>query len=196
MAQTIRKSTVTPDHTVERERLEGLLTATADGDRAAFAQLYQVTSGRLLAIAIRILGDRGAAEDVLQEAYLRIWQNAHRFDAGLGSALGWLTTILRHRAIDRVRSVRASRETAVGGDTDLEAASQLPSVSPEPQMADSQSILHCLEQLDAHRRTLILLAFNQGLTHVELAARTAMPLGTVKSDIRRGLKELRTCLDV
>jgi len=195
VAQTIRTGTATSGHDADRGRLEDLLAAIAEGDRTAFAELYRLTSGRLLGIAIRILGDRGAAEDVLQEAYLRIWQNAHRFDAGLGSALGWLTTILRHRAIDRARLIRASRENAVGGDTDLEAATSEPSVSPEHQIAEGQSVLRCLERLDGHRRTLILLAFTRGFTHVELAARMAMPLGTVKSDIRRGLKELRICLD-
>ena len=195
MAQTIRTGAAISGHAVERGGLEGLLAATAEGDRTAFAELYRMTSGKLLGTAIRILGDRGAAEDVLQETYLRIWQNAHRFDAGLGSALGWLTTILRHRAIDRARILRASRENAVGGDTDLEAAASEPPSSPEHRMADGQSISRCLERLDARRRTLILLAFTRGFTHVELAARMALPLGTVKSDIRRGLKELRTCLD-
>lgn len=190
-----RTGAATAGAPVEHDRLAELLAAAADGDRAAFADLYKLTSAKLLGTALRILGDRGTAEDVLQETYLRIWQNAHRFDTGRGSALGWLTTILRHRAIDRVRLVRASRESAVGSDRELEAVSAAPTGSPEQRMADRPAMMRCLERLDAHRRTLILLAFNQGFTHMELSARLALPLGTVKSDIRRGLKDLRTCLD-
>ena len=196
MAQTVRKGAgVSDNRAFEPDRLAALLAAVAGGERTAFAELYQLTSGRLLAIAIRITGERDAAEEVLQEAFLAVWQKAHRYRPDLGSALGWLTTILRHRAIDRVRSIRASRESAVGGDADLDAFSPAASGPSEDRMAAGHSVLRCLERLDAGRRTLILLAFYQGFTHVELSARLALPLGTVKSDIRRGLKDLRTCLD-
>ena len=195
MAQTVRKGAGASDRAFEPDRLAALLAATAQGERAAFAELYRLTSGRLLAIAIRITGQHGAAEEVLQEAFLAVWQKAHRYRPDLGSALGWLTTILRHRAIDRVRSIRASRESTVGGDAELDAFSLATSGPPEDRTVAGRSVLRCLERLDAGRRTLILLAFYQGFTHVELSARLALPLGTVKSDIRRGLSDLRTCLD-
>ena len=195
MAQTVRKGAGASDRAFEPDRLAALLAATAQGERAAFAELYRLTSGRLLAIAIRITGQHGAAEEVLQEAFLAVWQKAHRYRPDLGSALGWLTTILRHRAIDRVRSIRATRESTVGGDAELDAFSLATSGPSEDRTVAGRSVLRCLERLDAGRRTLILLAFYQGFTHVELSARLALPLGTVKSDIRRGLSDLRTCLD-
>ncbi|MGI9412892.1 MAG: sigma-70 family RNA polymerase sigma factor [Hyphomicrobiales bacterium] len=195
MARTARRVAGTASARPEEDRLAALLGATGSGDRAAFSELYRLTSGRLMGIALGMLGERGVAEDVLQETFLAIWQRAHRYQPDLGSAHGWLTTVARHCTIDRLRRLRASRETAIGGDVELDAALTEPGAPPVPEMVCGRAIRRCLEQLKATRRRLILLAFCHGFTHQELSARTAAPLGTVKSDIRRGLKDLRTCLE-
>ena len=183
------------DKAGERDMLSNLLTSTADGDKAAFAELYNLTGSRLLGIAVKILGRRELAEEVLQEAFLSIWQNAGKFRADIGSPLGWLTTIVRHRAIDRLRMAGTTREVAVGSGSDLDDLGAEAPGKSEAGIIMQQAILNCLEHLKDNQRQLILLAFYYGLTHEELAARTSVPLGTVKSSVRRGLEGLRYCLE-
>lgn len=178
----------------EPDPIAPLLAATAEGDRAAFADLYQQTSHRLLGIACRMLGDRELAEEVLQEAFLTIWQKAKLYRPDAGHGMAWLTTLVRHRAIDRLRLVGGSREIAVGASAELEPYSASESRT-ETAIVVSQSIERCMEDLKSRQRTIIALAFYYGLTHEELAQRTDTPLGTVKSDMRRGLADLRSCLE-
>lgn len=192
--QAAQQAQAGSDH--EPDRLARLLEATAAGDRKAFAQLYQATASRLLGIAVKMLGQRDLAEEVLQETFLTVWQKAGQHNAELGSAIGWLTTILRHKTIDRMRSIGASPEIAVGADADLEEMTgSSAATGTDTGMVVGQAVLRCLKGIKETRREYILLAFCFGFTHEELADRTGMPLGTIKSDVRRGLADLRMCLE-
>ncbi|MDH3581942.1 MAG: sigma-70 family RNA polymerase sigma factor [Hyphomicrobiales bacterium] len=179
----------------EPEPLAALLAATAKGDREAFAELYRLTSSRLLGIACKMTGDRELAEEILQEAFLTVWQKAGLYRDDLGMPLAWLTTIVRHRTIDRLRLTGGSREIPVGADAELDLLLAGKIGKLESEIVIEQSILRCLEGLKEKQQKFILLAFYHGLTHEELSARTETPLGTVKSDMRRGLASLKVCLE-
>lgn len=177
------------------EELEGLLTDVAGGSQTAFAELYRATSSKLYGICLRLLPDRAEAEDVLQEAYTSIWRRASQFDASRASAITWLATIARHKAIDRLRALPAPHRLAP-----IELAEQVsdPAASPlrdAEASTERERLGRCMEQLDDRRRTLIRTAFFEGATYEELAARIDAPLGSVKSWIRRGLMQLRACLE-
>jgi RNA polymerase sigma-70 factor, ECF subfamily len=150
--------------------LDALLVEVAGGSRNAFESLYRATSSKLLSVCIRVLSDRSEAEDVLQEVFTTIWHKAHQFDATRASPIAWLAMIARNKAIDRLRAQPARGVLA----PILEA---------------------CMSQLDARRQSLIRAAFFDGSTYEELAQRVASPLGSVKSWIRRGLLQLRGCLE-
>lgn len=174
--------------------LDRLVADVAAGDRGAFEQLYRATSARLLGICARVLSDRGEAEDVLQEAFVTIWHRAAQYDADRAGALAWLCTIARNKAIDRLRA-RPPLARAP-----LEVVESMPDPDASPERAaesatDRSRLEHCLEQLDARRRSLIRTAFFDGATYDELATRSGAPLGSVKSWIRRGLLQLKTCLE-
>jgi RNA polymerase sigma-70 factor (ECF subfamily) len=174
------------------EQIAALLRRSAEGDRAAFRRLYDLQAGRLYAIALRITRQSALAADAMHEAFVSVWQYADRFDPSRGTGEAWLTSIVRYRALDLVR--RGVREV-----TGLDIPEQ-EDEDPDPlarllDSAEGAALHRCLEELDAERRTLILHAFMDGLTHTELADRFAMPLGTVKSSIRRGLAGLRHCLE-
>lgn len=169
--------------------------AIANGDRDAFEQLYRATSAKLFGVCLRVLPDRAEAEDVLQEVYTTIWRKAAQFDASRASAITWLAMIARNRAIDRLRALPSAARHAP-----IEIAETLadPGNSPvqEAEAAtDRDRLGECMEQLDNRRRSLIRTAFFDGATYEELAARVGSPLGSVKSWIRRGLLQLRACLE-
>jgi RNA polymerase sigma-70 factor (ECF subfamily) len=173
------------------ERLQQALAATARGDRGAFAELYQLASPTLMAVALRVLGRRDAAEDVLQEAFLAIWDKAGLYRPEKGGPLTWMAMVVRHRAIDRVRQERRRGEELLASPD--EAADVL-------SMADSveggaRDVLACLGRLAPEPRRAIWLALHHGFTHEEVAAQMERPLGTVKSWIRRGMMDLKECLD-
>ena len=178
-----------------RERIDALLPQVAAGDRAAFETLYRMTSSALFGICLRVLGDRGEAEDVLQEVYVTVWGKAVQFDPARASASTWLGMIARNRAIDRLRALPPRARMAP-----IEAADTIPDGAPSPaaeaeSSTDRARLDDCLEQLDQRRRSLIRVAFFDGATYEELAARVGSPLGSVKSWIRRGLLQLRGCLE-
>ncbi|MGE5539350.1 MAG: sigma-70 family RNA polymerase sigma factor [Gemmatimonas sp.] len=173
--------------------LEMLVGLVARRDRQAFEALYQRTAAALLGVAVLILRRRDVAEEVLQEAFVRVWQRAGDFDPALGSARTWITTIVRHLAIDRHR--RDARLMPLPDGID-----ERPDPSPDPMQAaidsqDARRLRDCLDALEDGPRRAITLAYYNGLTHDELAAQLAAPLGTVKSWVRRGLLRLRGCLD-
>ncbi|MBL8298118.1 MAG: sigma-70 family RNA polymerase sigma factor [Rhodanobacteraceae bacterium] len=172
-----------------------LLARVARGDREAFEQLYRATSARLLGVCLRLVPDRGTAEDVLQDVYVAAWRKAPQFDPVRASAAVWLAAIARHRAIDRLRADAGQRELAP-----IELAEAQPDPAPAPAHqaeADSERarLDDCVGQLEPKRRSLIRTAFFDGATYEELAARSGSPLGSVKSWIRRGLLQLRACLE-
>ena len=176
-----------------RTRLVEALLATGAEDRAAFATLYNLTSAKLFGVCLRICGERQAAEDVLSEVYLTIWRRAGAYEPGRASPISWLATIARNRAIDWRRS--AGRKVAVTLDEAPEVADPEPSAEERLVMSDEDNRLHlCLDQLEDKQRGAIRTAFFDGLTYAELAEREGVPLGTMKSWVRRGLMRLKDCL--
>jgi RNA polymerase sigma-70 factor (ECF subfamily) len=163
-----------------------LVSAIRGGDDAAMAQLYDRYSGVVYSVALRVLGDTGAAEDVLQEVFLQLWRNPGTFDASRGSLPGWLAVIARNRAIDSLRKRRPEDEIS-----DVV-------VSVEPDMVRGVEWSRTLEKIRAAlggmpplQRAALELSFFEGLTHTEIAEKTGEPLGTIKTRIRAGLLILR-----
>ncbi len=180
-------------------RLERLLTACARGDRAAFAELYRATSGMLFAVAVRLLRRRDQAEEVLQDCYLSIWNSAGAYSRALSAPTTWMTAIVRNRCFDVLRrpSVEVTLEPDADGEDPLE---QLEADAPGPlerlcAVADADAVARCLARLGPEQRQAIVLAFYEGVSRWELAARLGRPVGTVKTWIRRGLERLRECLE-
>ncbi|MFL9841906.1 sigma-70 family RNA polymerase sigma factor [Sphingomonas sp. ST-64] len=176
-----------------RARLSGALIAVGRGDRAALAEVYALTSAKLFGICLRICRDRDDAEDVLQAVYVKVWQRAGRFDPARASPITWLATIARNSAIDRLRA------TPVRNAAPIEAAQQVPDERPLAdsviEEAEQQHRVHlCMSELEARARAAISAAFFGGATYAQLAEREAVPLGTMKTWIRRGLLQLRACL--
>ena len=187
----------------ERSReLARLLANAAIGDAAAFAELYERTSAHLYAVVLRINRDRAQAEDILQEVYVSVWRAARSFDAAQSQPLTWLTSIARNRAIDSLRrkgSEPAMQSSVSGGEEERDVYDTLPSDKPGPlellsRASDAKVLDVCLERLNAQQRQSLALAFYDGLSHVEVAAQMAQPLGTVKSWLRRSLISLKECL--
>ena len=175
--------------------LDGLLVEVADGSRNAFESLYRATSSKLFSVCLRVVSDRAEAEDVLQEVFTTIWHKAHQFDPSRASPIAWLAMIARNKAIDRVRA-----QPARGTLAPIEFADDIADTGASPMQiavsADERERLEaCMGQLDARRQSLIRAAFFDGSTYEELAQRIASPLGTAKSWIRRGLLQLRGCLE-
>jgi RNA polymerase sigma-70 factor (ECF subfamily) len=175
------------------KELLDLLSAVSRGDRAAFAELYRRTSAKLYGISLRLLGSEAEAQDVLQEVYVLVWQKAGRFDPNKASAITWLAVLTRNKAIDRLRSPRIGREG-------IEAAADVEDDSPSAfdiigEQDDSARLGRCLDELDERARGAIRAAFLDGHTYPQLAEREGVPLGTMKSWIRRGLARLRGCLE-
>jgi RNA polymerase sigma-70 factor (ECF subfamily) len=174
---------------------ESALLACAQGERFALKAIYERESRWLLGVALRIVRERQAAEDVLQDAFLQIWKGAGSFNPKLGSGRGWIYTVVRHRALNEVR--KAGREVPVEDDAlnALADAGQSPfAASASEHDADPESLERCLKTLDEQKRRCIVFAFVDGYTHDQIAKRLGSPLGTVKSAIRRGLLSLKECL--
>lgn len=179
----------------ELDPLQDLLAATARGDRAAFKRAYQLSSPRLYPIALRLLARRDAADEVLQEAYVLIWRKAALYRPEKGRPMAWMATIVRNCAIDRLRSeAREPRGTETWDEAAEAKADPLVSQMAVAEQVDP-GLRKCLEKLQENQRRAILLAYYHGLTHEELSAQMKVPLGTVKSWVRRGLLQLRDCLD-
>ncbi len=165
----------------------------AEGDRAALQDVYRRTSAKLYGIALRIFPDGNEAEDVLQDAFINIWQKAGSFDPARASPITWLVALTRNRAIDRLRA-QGKRVMAP-----LELAADVPDDRPDAEQcliaheADAR-ILDCIETLTKDDATLIRTAFFDGATYADISERASTPLGTVKSRIRRALIKLKSCL--
>lgn len=178
-----------------RRELGAALARVSKGDRAALRFVYSATSAKLFGVCLRILGDRSEAEDVLQDVYLTVWQKAGRFDDALASPITWLVAIARNRSIDRVRSLGPRRR-----QEPIEAAEAVPDQAESAlqvleNAADKARLEGCIEELEARQSAAIRAAFLDGLTYEELARKDKVPLGTMKSWIRRGLIKLRECLE-
>ena len=177
-----------------RLALVGIMDRLATGDEAALGDLYERTSAKLFGVCLRILNDREEAEDVLQDVYLTIWRRADRFDAGRASPITWLATIARNRSIDRLRQIGRR-----GGERPVEEADAVADGGPDAfeMLAGSEDgvrLAECLRTLDERTHKSIVAAFYGGITYETLAERLSVPLGTIKSRIRRGLMKLKGCL--
>ena len=183
--------TSSPD---DRDALASLLTGTGNRDQRAFAELYQRVGGRLYGVCLRMMQDRHEAEDVLQDVFTTVWRRADTFDPARASAMTWLVTLTRNKAIDRLRQ---RREGQLDDPIDID---RMTDETPGPA-ADAQAdqeyvrLRNCLEALEPKQRRSVREAFFTGATYKELAARCQVPLPTLKSWIRRGLMQLRECLE-
>jgi RNA polymerase sigma-70 factor (ECF subfamily) len=184
----------------KNERLKALLAACARRDRPAFASLYQATSAKLFGVAVRMLRREDWAEEVLQECYVSIWNNAAGYSASLSAPMTWMTTIVRNRCLDWLRRPNVEIVLHDDEETGENPLERMASDDPGPlenlaASADARALAECMALLDAKMRQAIALAFYDGLTHTELAAHMRQPLGTVKTWVRRGLERLRGCLE-
>ncbi|WP_182170760.1 sigma-70 family RNA polymerase sigma factor [Flaviflexus equikiangi] len=173
-----------------------LITQIAGGDRAAFNELYRSTGAMLLAVILRVVRDRDLAEEVLHECFTYVWTNAHTFDHARGSGHAWLVTLARRRAIDCVRSVESqrNRDTSQGiREVNLhEPAHRHSYVEAEVETRiESARAATALRTLPEEQGRVLALVYYEGLTQQQAAERTGIPLGTVKTRIREGLRKLR-----
>ena len=178
----------------DQVRPEGELVARARGrDEAAIRELVRRNNQRLFRVARAVLRDDAEAEDVVQETYVKIWGSAGRFDASVASPITWMATIARNRAIDLVRK---RGEASIEEEPEaMDIAADVPNPLAAREMTeDLQRLMACLGRLDAERKELVLLAYYNGLSREQLAARLAKPVNTIKTWLRRSLMKLRECL--
>lgn len=176
--------------------LAGILAAMMRRDEAALGRLYDLTVDKLFSLTRRIIGNAADAEEVVCDVYVQAWQTAATFDAGRGSVLAWLLVMCRSRALDLLRQRRARTEAA--GQA-VAMREESPEPGPEDLLAQIQegtAVHRALSRLSPLRRQLVGLAFFRGLSHQEIAAAVRLPIGTVKSHLRRSLQDLRGALDL
>ncbi|HET7765889.1 MAG TPA: sigma-70 family RNA polymerase sigma factor [Burkholderiales bacterium] len=180
------------------EDLAALLARVALGDRAAFERVYRATCAHLLGVAFRILNSRERAEEVLQEAFMNVWNGAGGFDGSVAGPMTWLINIVRNKAIDALRSGKAERASTLA--LDEEAMAVAADAGQQPQALFERSlqalrITACMGDLGASQRQALALAYYRGMVHTEIAQALGAPLGTVKAWVRRGLDRLKDCLE-
>ena len=180
------------------QTLMALIDRVAQRDEPALKALYDLTSGKLYGLALRVLGKNEWAEDALQETFLQIWRTAPDYRATLSPPMAWLGLIVRSRSLDLLRRRKADREH-LRDEIDDGMADTLAGDSPNPMdtsLASQQAwALHqCLGRLENKQREVVSLAYLRDLSHGELSEQLKLPLGTVKTWIRRGLDQLRICM--
>ncbi len=191
-----------PAPSADEPQLQAWLARVVRQDEAALADLYRSTVGRVYGLALRIVRNPALAEEVAEDTFWQVWRQAPRFDATRGTALAWLLTIARSRALDALRARQRAQADTVSADalgeafeTEREESDAVDNPHDLLQAVQINQQLHqALEQLEAMPRQLVALAFFKGLTHEEIAGQTGLPLGTVKSHIRRALTALRKWL--
>lgn len=178
--------------------LARLLARVALRDAAALREVYRLTSAHLLGLAMGVLERRDRAEDVLQEAFLNVWNHAGAYNPAVATPMTWLINIVRNKAIDKLRVGKAERAATVELDDEAFAIADDAARGPQ-QLLDAglkrARIDACMAELTAGQRQAIALAYYQGLVHTEIAETLGAPLGTVKAWVRRGLDRLRGCLE-
>jgi len=178
----------------QRDALSDALRRVAQGEAAALKEVYDRTSAKLFGICLRILGEPSESEDVLQDVYITVWRSAAAFDPGRASPITWLATIARNRAIDRARALHPERRAPL--ERGLDTPDPAPSALDDLEDGEGrQRLTLCLEGLDGPQQRAIRSAFLDGSTYEVLAGEAGVPLGTMKSWIRRGLLKLRACLE-
>jgi RNA polymerase sigma-70 factor (ECF subfamily) len=179
----------------EKAELADLLRAVAREDRAAYKRLYEQAGPKLFGIVLRITRNRSAAEDILQDVFLRIWQNAHSFSPDAGPPMAWLSSIARNRAIDVLRQ---KTFVSVASDNEDETDWFERIADPrdlEDEMMNIAALRHCLGQIEEPARICVLLAYYEGYSREELAERYGKPVNTIKTWLHRSLAVLKDCLE-
>ncbi len=187
------------DHAALERGLPELLMEIRQGSQSAFAEFYDRTSALVFCTALRVLRDRHSAEEVTHDVFMNVWRNAASFDAGRSAVTTWLLVIARSRAVDRRRShaARARREEGMPDHAQAAAQDLDPDADPRSQHGRKErrlAVRDAMQQLPSELRAGVELAYDQGLSHSEIAQRLQLPLGTVKTRIRRGMAKLRELL--
>lgn len=193
--------TVTPN--TDHAHLHLCLVATAKHDAKAFKDLYESSAPKLFSFILRILQNRELAEEVLQESFVNIWNNAASYQSSLASPMTWMTTIVRNRTFDLLRKLNNGQHLQVSYETDefennLWQTMESPDANPEQALGlsqDAASLARCMTKLEGLHRQAMSLAYFHDLSHSEVADQMQLPIGTVKTWIRRGLEKLRLCLN-
>ncbi|MBF4584357.1 sigma-70 family RNA polymerase sigma factor [Curtobacterium sp. VKM Ac-2865] len=168
-----------------------LLLRVAQGDQQAFSELYDELSGRVLGLITRLLRDRAQSEEVAQEVFLEVWQQAAKFDTKRGSAASWVLTMAHRRAVDRVRAAQSSRDRDTKiGIRDFESGFDQVSESVEIRI-EHERVSRALGRLTEFQRQAVQLAYYGGYSHSEMAEQLGVPIGTVKTRLRDGMIRLR-----
>lgn len=173
--------------------LAQLLQRVAESDRAAFATLYRQTQAKLYGVVARILIRSDLAGEVLQEAYVRIWQKASDFDPAKGSPIAWMATIARNRALDEVRRVKPLALEDMP-DSFEPAAEEVDPLGSRDRGEQLSALMRCLSQLDDEKRQIVLLAYYRGASREALSKRFGRPVPTIKTWLHRSLAQLKDCL--
>ncbi len=187
------------DEPAAGESLESLIEALISREQAALGRLYDRTVDRVFGMAMRVLGVAADAEEVVVDVYRQVWQRAARFDAGRGSAIGWIMVIAHSRALDQLRRRQARPDQAALHPDSLQSIGAPSDQRPVEDLLDAiqagTRVHDALAQLKPEQRSVIGMAFLRGMSHPEIAEATGIPLGTVKSHIRRGLAALKGMLE-
>ncbi len=170
-------------------QLAAALARCATGDRSALQVIYDLEAARMIGVARRILIRRDLAEDAVHDAFVRVWRNAGSFDPQRGSARNWLYAIVRNRALSIHRS-----ETRYDLSDDVETKPEIETGQTVTRLPETSALRRCLETIERPRRDLVVLAYAHGMSHGEMAAQMKLPLGTVKSWVRRSLLSLQECM--
>ncbi|MFJ6652825.1 ECF RNA polymerase sigma factor SigK [Microbacterium sp. NPDC091313] len=179
-----------------RDHVGAMLLQIAQGDRRAFAELYDQLSSRVFGLILRVLVDRSQSEEVLQEVFLEVWQSAHKFAPNKGQGRSWLLTIAHRRAVDRVRSSQASTDRDVrAGFRDLEGPRDDVAENVELRI-EGRRVVDALAALPEAQREALTLAYFGGYSQSEISALVGAPLGTIKTRMRDGLTRLRNQMGV
>lgn len=178
----------------DSKRLETLLTECARGKEAALAELYRLSAPHLFALVVRMLRRKDWAEEVLQECYLSIWQNAARFSSEQSQPMTWMTRIVRNRCIDQLRRPDLERPDPDGAIQDAWADDAAGPLGLLQASEDGKRLALCMAELESRQRMAIAMSFFDDLSHAEIAEKLESPLGTIKSWLRRGLERLKRCL--
>jgi RNA polymerase sigma-70 factor (ECF subfamily) len=190
MDQTVQQAASTID--------PKLIARIAKGDQQAFSQLYDLSSTLLFTLALRMLGTREEAADLLQDVYLEVWRKVARYDVGRGTPIAWLVTLTRSRAIDRLRT-RGAKSQRLLTPLDDAVVGQMPDYAPTPFEAQADvelrmAVSGAIAELPGVQQQVIEMAFYEGLSHAEIAAKLNQPLGTIKTRIKLGMTKLRAAL--
>ncbi|HEV3044333.1 MAG TPA: sigma-70 family RNA polymerase sigma factor [Roseiarcus sp.] len=184
---------LSPDKRADPLDLAALMKRIADRDRAAFAALYRQTQAKLYGVIVRIVSRRDLAGEILQEAYVRIWERAADYDPAKGSPIAWMATIARNRALDEVRRARPIAIEDMPESFDP-AGEEIDPLAARERSETLAALMRCLAALDPEKRQIVLLAYYRGSSREALAKRFDRPVPTIKTWLRRSLNDLRDCL--